>query len=130
MTCRMSKRKPVRAHFSKAQRSAIAENADWRCAGCTRDVDRYEKWTADHILPVALGGPNTVENGQLLCPQCDGVKTSGQDIPQIAKMKRQREHQEEHERVLAGGKRLNAKDRAREKMDSKRLFETGIERQE
>jgi 5-methylcytosine-specific restriction endonuclease McrA len=31
--------------------------------------------TVDHRVPVALGGPSTMENLQLLCRRCDDAKT-------------------------------------------------------
>jgi hypothetical protein len=45
---------------------------------------------ADHIVPWWIkrhSGPN---NGQLLCVPCERVKTGGQDVPVIAKIKRLR----------------------------------------
>jgi hypothetical protein len=38
-----------------------------------------------------LGGSPTIENCAVLCTACHGAKTTRQDVPQIAKMKRQRQ---------------------------------------
>jgi 5-methylcytosine-specific restriction endonuclease McrA len=43
----------------------------------------------DHRIPVALDGENTVENIWLSCRSCHRAKTSNEDIPRIAKAKRQ-----------------------------------------
>ena len=43
-----------------------------RCAHCHTDIteDRH----VDHIVPTAMGGPNTDDNVQLLCPACNIAK--------------------------------------------------------
>lgn len=43
-----------------------------RCAYCHTDIteDRH----VDHIVPTAMGGPNTDDNVQLLCPACNIAK--------------------------------------------------------
>jgi 5-methylcytosine-specific restriction endonuclease McrA len=43
-----------------------------RCAHCGTDIteDRH----VDHIIPTAMGGPNTDDNVQLLCPACNIAK--------------------------------------------------------
>lgn len=61
-----------------------------RCGGCceqclARIVGRPEY---DHILPDALGGEPVLANCQVLCSKCHRLKTSGQDVPRIAKTKR------------------------------------------
>jgi HNH endonuclease len=44
-----------------------------RCAGCLCDL-RETGHHLDHVMPLALGGPNTDENMQLLCPHCNKSK--------------------------------------------------------
>jgi len=43
----------------------------------------------EHRVPVALNGKNTEENLWLSCRECHRQKTSEEDIPRIAKAKRQ-----------------------------------------
>lgn len=43
----------------------------------------------DHILPCRLGGTNEIKNCQVLCEACHKEKTAKEDIPRIAKMRRQ-----------------------------------------
>ncbi len=46
-----------------------------RCLGCRR----HWATTADHVLPLTLGGTNDPENFQPLCRSCNSKK--GQDLP-------------------------------------------------
>lgn len=39
-----------------------------KCACCRNDLNKYH---LDHKMPIALGGDNTDENIQLLCPRCN-----------------------------------------------------------
>lgn len=62
-----------------------------RCGGYCEDclariVGRAEY---DHRLPLALGGASDINNIQVLCAKCHRLKTSGEDVPRIAKAKRQ-----------------------------------------
>lgn len=41
-----------------------------RCACCGRDL-KETGHHVDHVLPLALGGSNTDDNAQLLCPTCN-----------------------------------------------------------
>lgn len=77
-----------RPTFTKAQRLEIAERDKWTCQDCGKPVEPNSAWQADHVVPVALGGPNTVENGALKHFECHQKKTSGKDVPMIAKADR------------------------------------------
>ena len=39
-----------------------------RCGSTDEDL------TVDHIVPLALGGSNTIDNIQPLCSACNGIK--------------------------------------------------------
>jgi 5-methylcytosine-specific restriction protein A len=43
----------------------------------------------DHIIPCRLGGTNDLQNCQALCLSCHQEKTAKEDIPRIAKSRRQ-----------------------------------------
>lgn len=43
----------------------------------------------DHVIPDALGGEPTYENCAVLCDGCHAEKTRTEDVPRIAKAKRQ-----------------------------------------
>jgi 5-methylcytosine-specific restriction endonuclease McrA len=47
------------------------------------------KFHYDHIVPDGLGGEPVLENCAVLCWPCHADKTAAQDVPQIAKAKRQ-----------------------------------------
>lgn len=48
----------------------------------------YKVWVVDHILPIALGGQEfNLENLQLLCPECNAIKTA-EDLARIAGARR------------------------------------------
>jgi hypothetical protein len=52
--------------------SLIRRGHDAACACC----NSLENLTFDHIIPIALGGSNKLENGQILCKSCNVVKGS------------------------------------------------------
>lgn len=46
---------------------------DGKCAECA--VPLTEKWEADHIIPLRIGGTNYIENIQILCRKCNRSKS-------------------------------------------------------
>jgi 5-methylcytosine-specific restriction endonuclease McrA len=57
------------------------------CALCPAPLERF---IADHRVPRAMGGKTNYANCQLLCLDCNALKTfGGGDISRIAKAKRQ-----------------------------------------
>lgn len=76
-----------RREFSGKTMAQAALRADGRCEGCTRRLMAGD-YHYDHIIPDALGGDPTLDNCQVLCRSCHGVKTTTQDVPRIAKSKR------------------------------------------
>ena len=69
-------------------RLAMLFKADNRCQSCQAKIHPGQKWEIDHIIPLALGGPDSLENMQILCKICHRFKTNQRDITQIAKVKR------------------------------------------
>lgn len=67
-------------NFTKRQRLAILERDGYQCVVC----HSTERVQVDHILAVAKGGDNSIENGQTLCWNCHYQKTRG-DLGQKAK---------------------------------------------
>lgn len=52
----------------------VGAHAGWKCERCDAVVNaNYE---VDHIIPLYLAGDNTIENLQLLCPDCHRTKTA------------------------------------------------------
>jgi len=74
--------------FSEKQKAAIFKRAGGRCevGDCRKKI--RGKWTAGHILAWSLGGPTTIENGRVECPDCSPI-THGEDTATAAKAERQ-----------------------------------------
>src|SRR5262249_14762923 len=62
--------------LSEGERSEIERRQNDRCANCGRFLDRDTQPHVDHQIPIALGGPDTFDNLQLLCGQCNMGKGS------------------------------------------------------
>lgn len=84
-----------RRAIPRAVKRAVFERSNMQCEaeGCERVGRELE-----HRIPVALGGENTVENLWLACVECHREKTSAEDMPRIAKAKRQAGEKGQHAR--------------------------------
>lgn len=56
--------------FDASQRAAIFRRDGGRCQICKTECS-WDDWHADHIKPWSKGGKTIVENGQVLCPNCN-----------------------------------------------------------
>lgn len=65
-----------RKQFSQTERIKIYNNSKGRCAICGKFVP-YDIFTIDHIIPLAKGGTNAINNLQVACGVCNLIK---QDI--------------------------------------------------
>lgn len=68
--------------FTSAQRMAIFDKSDGKCANCNIELSRTN-FHADHIRPHSQGGATVVENGQALCTKCNRAKKDGQVLQPI-----------------------------------------------
>lgn len=59
--------------LSKGITAKLFKLQQGQCACCKADL-KSTKHHLDHIMPLALGGPNTDDNVQLLCPSCNCSK--------------------------------------------------------
>jgi 5-methylcytosine-specific restriction endonuclease McrA len=57
-------------HFTGAKWLALLEACGHRRHSCSSSEDP----TVDHIIPLGLGGFNTIENVQVLCAACNSEK--------------------------------------------------------
>ena len=110
----------ARKKFSPAQRAAIVAAQDNRCTLCACEGG---PWEYDHVIPLALGGLDAVENLEAVCQPCHRIKTKA-DVRQIAKAKRQkRSHEEGRGRKRRGAKIHSRPFRAWRSMDGARVVE-------
>lgn len=82
----------MRHEFSDKVRLAAFERAKKRCERCTAMLVAG-KIRYNHRIPDYFGGPNTLENCEVLCLACDSPQTYGKDIPAIAKSRRIRKRE-------------------------------------
>ena len=78
---------PRKAMTPKRRLEALLAS-NGRCARCKVKLGR--RFDVDHDLPLELGGEETRANLVALCVPCHRGKTSAEDAPRIAKMRRQR----------------------------------------
>ncbi len=58
------------------------------CNGC-RHSFQFRNFTIDHVVPQAKGGPDHLDNLQLLCGACNSMKGTGTQEELIAKLKQE-----------------------------------------
>jgi len=72
--------------FSIEQKNELfaeqTENGVCSCRKCGIDFGKTE-YRADHIVPHKQNGPTIVQNGQLLCLDCNEQKSSGMDVDDV-----------------------------------------------
>ena len=66
--------KNIRHHFTKEEREKIFHDNNEKCNICDKKLSAG-KYQIDHILPLASGGDNEIENLQILCNPCHFEKT-------------------------------------------------------
>lgn len=77
----------MRLEFSRRTKLDAWTRAKGHCEQCGCKMLAGAEY--DHDTPCELGGDNSLDNCVCLCPKCHRLKTSGHDIPRIAKAKRQ-----------------------------------------
>lgn len=68
---RRAKKRTSGGTHTPEQIKALAKRQKYRCANPACRASIREKYHADHIIPLALGGSNSIKNIQLLCPPCN-----------------------------------------------------------
>lgn len=61
--------------FDDDQKKTMYANQGGRCRLCNKPFD-LEKMHADHVIPWSRGGKTSIENGQMLCIQCNLKKSA------------------------------------------------------
>lgn len=63
-----------RAVFPESVRRQARRELPQHCAQCGHTGHLW----LDHIIPVAEGGPDTIDNAQWLCTDCHDIKTAAE----------------------------------------------------
>lgn len=79
-------RKPL----TPTQRLKLFEAHKGICGICGQQIRSGEKWIDEHLRALALGGSNDLENRAPVHVACAATKTAKEDLPRIAKAKRQK----------------------------------------
>ena len=58
---------------SETKKKYIASQQAWKCAHCNNQLPA--SFQVDHIIRLADGGTNHINNLEALCPNCHGKKT-------------------------------------------------------
>ena len=67
--------KKKRKTYSKEERKIIYDRSDGRCALCGQRL-LLENMTLDHIMPLSMGGGDSIENLQASCSVCNQFKSN------------------------------------------------------
>lgn len=59
--------------FSETERRTMYERQDHKCAMCGNEFE-FAQMHGDHVVPWARGGKTTLDNGQMLCRDCNFAK--------------------------------------------------------
>lgn len=63
-----------RIQIKKPTREVVYENSGGKCGLCGRDVS-LDDFTIDHVVPIARGGTNEIDNLQACCSRCNKLKS-------------------------------------------------------
>lgn len=67
-------KKHKRTKINTDKRKSTYKKSKGYCCLCGKFID-YEDFTIDHIIPVAKGGTNNIDNLQCACKVCNKIKT-------------------------------------------------------
>jgi 5-methylcytosine-specific restriction endonuclease McrA len=72
---------PRRRHFNAHVKRAVAARAGWRCASCNELLD--ETYEIDHVVPLACGGADSVDNMVARHAACHKKKTLQEEMERL-----------------------------------------------
>lgn len=72
-----------RRFFSEKEADELYAEQSGLCRRCECVLETREDYQVDHIVPYDVGGITDVRNGQLLCNDCNGKKSSGMHISDV-----------------------------------------------
>lgn len=80
----------TRRRLSTRDRVQCFDDGEGNCHICGQPIQVGEAWEVSHPTPLALGGEDTRDNRRPAHKSCHAAVTAGEDIPRIAKAKRER----------------------------------------
>ena len=80
---------PPRPAMTKARRARIFAAHDGICELCGVKIGAAEDYDIEHRIPWALSHDDSDANLYPAHPACHAIKTTSEDVPRIAKAKRQ-----------------------------------------
>ena len=78
----------TRRSLTTKDRVAIFETAHGICHLCGQKIRAGDKWDADHVIPRAITGSDSLSEYRPAHKKCHATKTYTKDIPEIAKVAR------------------------------------------
>lgn len=79
-----------RKRLTPHQRLRLFESHGGKCALCGLPIQAGTKWIVEHLRALGLGGTNDGDNLAPVHLDCANAKTAQEDMPRIAKAKRQK----------------------------------------
>ncbi len=79
-----------RKRLTPTQRLALFERHKGICVICGKQIVAGEAWIDEHLRALGLGGSNDLDNRAPVHAACAAAKTAKEDVPAIAKAKRQK----------------------------------------
>jgi hypothetical protein len=79
----------TRHRWSTRDLVKVFEAAKGKCFLCGMRIDEGRRWEAHHKRPLALGGEDVLGNLTPVHEKCHRLHTAGEDIPRIARAKKQ-----------------------------------------
>lgn len=76
-----------RLEFSRETKEQAYERCGGKCELCRTAFNGREP-EYHHEIEAAMGGDNSLDNCQVLCPKCHGLITRTISVPRVAKVKR------------------------------------------
>lgn len=65
----------IRRSFTSEERAAVWDRSGGTCAYCGKQLHPFRDFTIDHMVPLALGGSNALDNLTAACRPCNASKS-------------------------------------------------------
>ena len=69
-----SKKKPTINQIKTIKTQLLLRTANIKCTYCNLKIKEVKNFTIDHVVPLAMGGTNELNNIAICCPTCNRRK--------------------------------------------------------